>query len=87
VVGTYDLDKTGYGSGRLIVLDARLEPGANVLHFEFSAFQSRAHDSRPLAIMLTDILVEPAMPSRRDELYGDSSSKQVLTSVWGNLVR
>ncbi len=77
VLGTFSLPSGADDTGRMIELNARLEAGGNVLHFELSGS----------TLALTDICVEPAATSKRDELYGDSSPEHVLSSVWGHLER
>jgi glycosyltransferase involved in cell wall biosynthesis len=83
--GPYELPRTGFQNGRLLVLETHLQAGPNLLYFEF--LNDPPSDTERPPIMMTDILVEPVTPSPRDSAYGDQTAAEVLARVWGQSQR
>jgi glycosyltransferase involved in cell wall biosynthesis len=77
---TFDLPRTGYGSGRVLVVNLALEKGSNLVHLEFSCWD-RSDLARPRAMIVTDILVEPVAAG--DPIARQTTARQMLESVWG----
>ena len=70
--GTFDY-RTGFGSGRTLVANVQLEKGDNQLQIQFSHWELHREDGRLLAMIVTDIQVEPvarARPSRATDVGG-----------------
>jgi hypothetical protein len=74
-----DLPQTGFAKGRMLVANVPLEKGSNFLRIKFSQWDRES--ARPLAIIVTDILVEPVATD--DRLARQTSYPEMLTSVWG----
>jgi len=79
--GTYDLPNTGWDSGRVLVQELTLNCEQNLLHFELSKWYSTEENSRPLAILITDILVDKIGES--DQSARLPTSQQAIAAAWG----
>jgi glycosyltransferase involved in cell wall biosynthesis len=77
--GTFGLAATGFGAGRILVANVELGEGSNLLQMEFSRWEREG--DRPLALIVTDILVEPVAPG--DHLARQTSAAEMLSAVWG----
>ena len=79
--GVFELPAAGFGTGRVLVANVPLEKGANLLQLRFSVWDTTREDLRPLAIILTDVAVEPV--AMCDHLARQTTTAQMLASVWG----
>jgi hypothetical protein len=77
--GTFDLPYTGFSKGRMLVANVPLEKGSNFLRIGFSQWDRE--DPRPLAMIVTDIVVEPIAAG--DRLARQTSPAEMLANVWG----
>ena len=66
----------------MLVQHVRFDCNCNLLHFEFSRWYPREVDARPLAIIITEILVENV--GEWDEIAAQPTSHQALGAVWGD---
>jgi hypothetical protein len=78
-IGTYDLPHTGYEISRFLRVDAPLEAGINRLQFKFSRWLPPSNDPRPLALIVTDIRIEPV--ARQPE------PEEMVAAAWGDVGR
>jgi len=58
MLGAYELATTGLHSSRVLMKEIKLDCERNLLHFEFSRWYGPEQNARPLAIMLSEILIE-----------------------------
>lgn len=79
--GTFELSNTGFSAGRLFIANLSLEKGSNLVHMEFSEWERHREDLRPLALIVTDILVEPVATC--DQLARQTSAAEMLATAWG----
>jgi hypothetical protein len=77
----FDLHHTGLGAGRMLVANVPLETGANLLQIEVSHWDRNREDLRPLALIVTEIHVEPVAAC--DRLARQTSAPEMLASAWG----
>ena len=80
--GAFDLPLTGFDKSRVLVANVELEPGSNMLQLRFRAWETANEESRPLAIVVTEVLVEPV--AMCDHLARHTSAAQMLAAVWGD---
>jgi hypothetical protein len=80
--GSFDLPHTGIGAGRMLVANVPMETGANFLQIEVSQWDRNREDLRPLALMVTEMLVEPVAAC--DRLARQTSAAEMLASAWGS---
>jgi hypothetical protein len=80
--GSFELHHTGIDAGRMLVANVPLETGANFLQIEVSHWDRNRENLRPLALIVTDILVEPVAAS--DRLARQTSAAEMLASAWGS---
>jgi len=81
ILGTFELPNTGWDSTRVLVQDVRFDCESNLIHFELSQWYPVEVDVRPLAIILTEMLVEKV--GEWDQIAGEPTSHQALAAVWG----
>lgn len=81
-LGTHDLPNTGYGSSRMLVQSVQFDCECNLLHFEFSRWYPLAQQDRPMAIIVTEILVEKV--GEWDQIATLPSSHQALAALWAD---
>uniref|UniRef100_Q02BE2 Glycosyl transferase, family 2 n=1 Tax=Solibacter usitatus (strain Ellin6076) TaxID=234267 RepID=Q02BE2_SOLUE len=81
--GSFDLHHTGIGTGRMLVVNVPLEAGANFLQLEVSQWDRNREDLRPLALIVTEILLE--LVAACDRLARQTSAAEMLASAWGDL--
>jgi hypothetical protein len=65
----------------VLVQDVRFDCESNLIHFELSQWYPVQVDVRPLAIILTEMLVEKV--GEWDQIAGEPTSHQALAAVWG----
>uniref|UniRef100_Q02BE6 Glycosyl transferase, family 2 n=1 Tax=Solibacter usitatus (strain Ellin6076) TaxID=234267 RepID=Q02BE6_SOLUE len=84
-VGAYDLPNTGLETGRFVLQDVSLEAGVNLLHLKFSKWYESGSESRPLAVIVTEILAERV----HNENYPDQQldADKMVATVWGGSAR
>jgi hypothetical protein len=80
ILGAYELPNTGWDSSRVLVQDIRFDCECNLLHFEFSRWYPVEVDARPLAIIITEMLVEKV--GEWDQIAVQPTSHQALGAVW-----
>jgi glycosyltransferase involved in cell wall biosynthesis len=81
ILGTYELPNTGWDSTRVLVQDVRFDCETNLIHFELSQWYPVEVDVRPLAIIITEMLVEKV--GEWDQNAAEPTSHQALSAVWG----
>jgi hypothetical protein len=81
LLGTHELPNTGWDSSRVLVEDVRFDCVSNLIHFEFSRWYPVEVDVRPLAVIVTEILVEKV--GEWDQIAVRPTSHQALAAVWG----
>ncbi len=81
ILGTFELPNTGWDSTRVLVQDARFDCEMNLIHLELSQWYPVEVDVRPLAIMITEMLVEKV--GEWDQIAAQPTSHQALGAVWG----
>jgi glycosyltransferase involved in cell wall biosynthesis len=81
ILGTYELPNTGWDSTRVLVQDVRFDCESNLIHFELSQWYPVEVDVRPLAIIITEMLVEKV--GEWDQIAAEPTSLQALSAVWG----
>jgi glycosyltransferase involved in cell wall biosynthesis len=81
ILGSYELPNTGWDSSRVLVQDVRFDCVTNLIHFEFSRWYPVEVDSRPLAIIITEILVEKV---DGDQIAAQPTSHQALAALWSD---
>jgi hypothetical protein len=57
-LGTYELPNTGWHSSRILVQELTLNCRSSVLQIEAAKWYSTKEDERPLAIIVTEIMLE-----------------------------
>ena len=80
---TYDLPNTGWDSSRLLVEELSLNCNRTLLQFELSQWYSADQNDRPLAIMITEIMVEKV--EEWDHFARFPTSEQALAAAWGEV--
>jgi hypothetical protein len=80
LLGTHELPNTGWDSSRVLVQDVAFDCNCNLLHFEFSRWYPVEVDARPLAVIITEILVEKV--GEWDQIGVQPTSHQALGAVW-----
>jgi glycosyltransferase involved in cell wall biosynthesis len=79
--GTFDLQNSGFRASRTLVTNVQLAEGSNFLRMEFSQWKPQGEDMRPLALIVTDILVEPVAIC--DRLARQTPAMDMLAMAWG----
>jgi len=80
--GEFDAPNTGFGLGRMLVVNVELDEGSNMLQLTFSQWDKQREDGLPQAMIVTDILVEPVADC--DVLARQTSVARMLAAVWGS---
>jgi hypothetical protein len=80
VVGESDLSNTGFDSGRTLTVEAELVEGTNSLRFGFSQYRADGRHPRPVALVITDIMVERV--DSVDVRLKSSDPRRLLDTVW-----
>ena len=76
-VGSFDLPTTGWSAGRVLVVDLPLVAGSNILHFQFSRWESK----RPLALIVTDMVATRVADA--DATVRHPAPERMLKMMWG----
>ena len=80
ILGTFELPNTGWDSTRVLVQDVRFDYELNLIHMELSQWYPVEVDVRPLAIIITEMLVEKV--GEWDQIAAEPTSHQALSAVW-----